>query len=228
MRMSILRQSTAATVKLGPFLDDGDGKTIEDGLVLQKADVRLSKNGGNMADCATDQGVADAGAAHDELGYYDIALGAADTDTCGRLKVMVHEAGALPVWVEHQVVEEAIYDALFAASAVGFDSNQRVNVGQWLSQAVTLSTGNKPDVNVDEWKDVALATTNPLPNAVAGAANGLVIAGDNAATTFAAVTVSGLTTLTGNVLLSGTLTVSDTTTLAPSFNSISALARPRP
>jgi hypothetical protein len=173
--MSILRQSTAVTIKLGPFLDDTTGKDAEDGLTLQKADVRLSKNGGDMAACATDQGVGDAGAAHDELGYYDIALGTADTDTCGRLKVMVHEAGALPVWLEYQVIEEPIYDALFAASAAGFDGDQRVNVGKWLSQAVTLSSNNKPDVNVDEWKDVPLATTNPLPNAVAGAASGLVI-----------------------------------------------------
>lgn len=47
-----------------------------------------------------------------------------------------------------------------------------------------------------------------LPNATAGAANGLVICGSNAATTFATLTVTGAMTFTGNVVLSDGLTVS--------------------
>ena len=70
--MTIVKQSTAITVKLGPFLDDTDGKTAEAALTLQKADVRLSKNGGDMAAATADQGAADAGAPYDELGYYDL------------------------------------------------------------------------------------------------------------------------------------------------------------
>lgn len=49
--------------------------------------------------------------------------------------------------------------------------------------------------------------TDFTPSATAGAAGGLAIAGSNAATTFAAVTVSGATTFVGNVLLSDGLTV---------------------
>lgn len=44
-----LKQSTAATIKVGPFLDSTDGDTAETGLTISQADVRLSKNGGNMA-----------------------------------------------------------------------------------------------------------------------------------------------------------------------------------
>jgi len=40
-----------------------------------------------------------------------------------------------------------------------------VNVGEWLGEEVSLSTNNKPDVNIDEWHDVLLATTNPLDTA---------------------------------------------------------------
>ena len=47
--MSILKQSTAATIKLGPFVDDGDGKTAETGLTISQADIRLSKAGGDFA-----------------------------------------------------------------------------------------------------------------------------------------------------------------------------------
>jgi len=40
--MLFLKQSTAVTVKIGPFLDDTDGKTAETGLTIAQADVRLS------------------------------------------------------------------------------------------------------------------------------------------------------------------------------------------
>lgn len=111
-----LKQSTAATVKLGPFLDDTDGKTAETALTIKKADVRLSKNGGDMAAAHADQGASDAGAAHDELGYYDISLDTTDTDTLGRLKIMVHESGALPVWQDFQVLPANTFDSLVAGT----------------------------------------------------------------------------------------------------------------
>lgn len=99
-----LKQSTAVTIKLGPFSDSVDGVTAETGLTIQKANVRLSKNGGDMAAANANQGEADAGAAHDEIGYYDISLDATDTNTLGRLAVMVSMAGALPVWMHFDVI----------------------------------------------------------------------------------------------------------------------------
>jgi hypothetical protein len=98
-------------VLIGPFVDSGDGVTVEDGLTIDAADIRLSVNGGNIA--AKNSG----GGTHDELGYYTITLDATDTATVGRLQVMVAETGALPVYHEFQVLEEAIYDGMFAASA---------------------------------------------------------------------------------------------------------------
>ena len=44
-----LRANTAVDVLIGPFVDSTDGNTIEDGLTLAQADIRLSKNGQNMA-----------------------------------------------------------------------------------------------------------------------------------------------------------------------------------
>jgi hypothetical protein len=101
-----LLQSTAVTIKFGPFLDSADFVSAEDALTIQKTDVRLSKAGGNMAAANADQGVADAGAPHDELGYYDISLDATDTDTLGILRVMVSAAGAVPVYQDFMVVDE--------------------------------------------------------------------------------------------------------------------------
>lgn len=107
--MSILKQSTAATIKLGVFVDDTDGKTAETGLTISQADIRLSKNGGNIA-----QSHDATGATHDELGYYDVPLDATDTDTLGRLRVLVSESGALPVWQDFIVVTANVYDSLFS------------------------------------------------------------------------------------------------------------------
>ena len=108
-----LKQSTAYTFRHGPFLDETDGKTAETGLTITQADVRLSKAGGDFA-----QKNESTSALHDEIGYYIVILDATDTGTCGELLVAVHEAGhALPVFKTFQVVEEAIYDALFAGSA---------------------------------------------------------------------------------------------------------------
>jgi hypothetical protein len=109
-----LKQSTASqSVLIGPFVDDEDGNTAATGLTIANTDVRLSKNGGNIA--AKNSG----GGTHDELGYYTITLDATDTNTVGRLQLMVHASGALPVYHEYEVLEEAVYDALYGASAVG-------------------------------------------------------------------------------------------------------------
>lgn len=106
-----LKQSTAATIKLGPFLDDTDQKTIEDGLTISQADIRLSKNGGDFAQTNNATG-----ATHDEQGWYDIPLDTTDTNTLGRLKVAVNESGALPCWESFMVLPANVYNSLIGGS----------------------------------------------------------------------------------------------------------------
>jgi hypothetical protein len=114
--MLFLKQSTAVTVKIGPFVDSSDGVTAETALTIQKADVRLSKNGGDFGAANADQGVADAGAAHDELGYYDISLDTTDTNTLGRLKLAISDAAAVPVWQEFTVLAANVFDSMIGGS----------------------------------------------------------------------------------------------------------------
>ena len=112
--MIFLKQSTASqSVLIGPFVDDTDGATAETGLTIANTDIRLSKAGGNMA--AKNSG----GGTHDEAGWYTITLDATDTATVGALQLSVDVAGALPVFAEFQVLEEAIYDALIGSGATG-------------------------------------------------------------------------------------------------------------
>lgn len=105
-----LKQSTAVTLKLGPFVDSADAVTPEVALTIAQADVRLSKNGANIA-----QKTEATSATHDEGGWYDVPIDATDTDTLGILTVSVQEAGALPVWHEYMVVTPQVWDSLFGA-----------------------------------------------------------------------------------------------------------------
>ena len=104
-----LKQSTATTIILGPFVDDTDGKTAETALTLTQADIRLSKNAGTYAQ-KSDTG----SASHMELGHYACSLNTTDTNTLGRLRIAVHEAGALPVWIDYLILPANVYDSLIS------------------------------------------------------------------------------------------------------------------
>jgi len=108
-----VKLSTAVTKKLGPFLDEDDGKTTEEALAIGQADIRLSKNGGNFA-----QSNNAAGGTHDENGWYGIPLDTTDTNALGSLQVAIHEAGALPVFMEYLVVPANVYDSLISGTDV--------------------------------------------------------------------------------------------------------------
>ena len=111
--MIFLKQSTSVTLKVGPFVDDTDGKTPQTGLSISQADVRISKNGGNYI-----QKNEASSATHDEYGWYDIDLDSTDTDKLGSLKLAVNESGALPVWQDYMIVPSHIYDWMFGNDAL--------------------------------------------------------------------------------------------------------------
>lgn len=146
--MPFLKQSTTKTVRIGPFLDISDGVTQEEALTLTGGalgDFRISKNGAAFQD-KNDA----SGGTHDSDGWYSTSLNATDTDTVGELIMHVQQpANALPVWARWWVLEEDIYDSLFAASAQGFDPNQRVDVGEWGGTAVAaITAGGRPHVDL--------------------------------------------------------------------------------
>ena len=110
-----LKQSTAAQVRtIGPFVDDTDFKTLENALTINNTDIVISANGG--ADTVKNSGGA---TAHGAGGIYTLTWDATDTAAVGELSFSVKVAGALVVFGTYVVLEEAVYDAMFAASAVG-------------------------------------------------------------------------------------------------------------
>jgi hypothetical protein len=118
--MSIwLKQSTAADVLVGPFVDDTDFKTAETALTISQADIRISKNGAAFAQTNNATG-----ATHRENGHYIVPLDTTDTNTLGRIRVAVHESGALAAWQDFMVVPANVWDSLFGADFLQVDTRE--------------------------------------------------------------------------------------------------------
>lgn len=143
-----LKQSTAVTVKLGPFIDDVDFKTAETALTISQADIRLSKNGGAFA-----QSNNAAGATHDASGYYGVPLDTTDTNTLGTLRVFVAESGALQVWQDFMVAPANVWDSLFGADFLQVDATQLLG-----TTFATPTVAGVPEVDVTHWIGTAAAT----------------------------------------------------------------------
>lgn len=105
-----LKQSTAITINLGPFVDSTDGNTEETGAITDDQ-VLVAKNGGDFASKHDTNDLV-----HDNGGWYHCQLDATDTGTLGILQVKCHPSGMLYVWREYMVVPANTYDSLIGGS----------------------------------------------------------------------------------------------------------------
>jgi len=136
--MIILKQSTASqNVLLGPFVDSTDGVTPENSLTIANTDIKLFK--GFAATSLTNKTSGGATYITSSNGLYYCTLDATDTNTVGPLFINVYVSGALPIRLECWVIEEAIYDALYGASATGFNSSGQVAVASIAADAITAT-----------------------------------------------------------------------------------------
>jgi hypothetical protein len=155
-----LKQSTAATIKLGPFVDSVDGSTANTALTISQADIRISKNGAAYAQTNNV-----AGATHDEAGEYGIPLDVTDTNTVGRLKVKVHEGGALPCWQEFFVLPANVFDSLLGTDILDVSVTQLAGVAQSLTDLKDFADdGYDPATNKVEGVKLADTVTTYTGN----------------------------------------------------------------
>lgn len=164
--------------------------------------IVLSKDGGNFSTITPT--VTEPTTAN---GWYNLALTTTHTNTLGDFVMHITGAGADPADIREQVVTDLPGDTV--SSVTGNVSGNvtgsvgsvvaivSANLTQILGTALTetaglLAGGFKKFFNVSS----PTGTLNSIPDVVAGATNGLFIAGTNAATT---VTTSLTTTFTGNV-----------------------------
>lgn len=186
---SFLKQSTAAQSRsIGPFVDDTDFKTAETGLTIANTDIKLMINGAASANKNS------GGGTHRANGVYGLTFDATDTATVGEIFVSVVVAGALPVFATFVVVEEEVYDDLFAASAVGY--LKPTTAGRDLD----VSAGGEAGL---DWANVGSPTTS------------LALTGTTIAVTQK---VDVDTIKTNPVVNAGTITFPTTATLASTTN----------
>lgn len=160
MLAGYLRQSTAVTVPVGPFVSSTDGDTESTALTISQADVRLKKNGGDAAQKNNASSLT-----HDELGVYDCPLSTTDTNTLGILSLIVHESGALIVRHDYMVVPANIWDSWFASDLQQVDVREHVGVTA-ISGAIPAvaagANGGLPTVNGSNYIAGMAGTINTL------------------------------------------------------------------
>lgn len=114
----ILRQSTQVVVRMGVYYDVTDKVTPETGITLAAADQAelLKAAGAATVDISGNTWAAITGCD----GAYNLTLTASNVDTCGVLDIVIADASVFHPKdqpTRFMVVEEAVYDALYASGA---------------------------------------------------------------------------------------------------------------
>lgn len=147
--MLFIRQGATHKVVLGPFVDVGDGFTPETGVALSTADEAeaILHDNGTVVDISGYTWAAIATAD----GYYHLTLQSGITGTVGHLTIVVQDDSVcLPVKADFTVVEESVYDNMFAASAVGPLTAAAVN-----TEADTALTDYDPPTRAELTSDIS-------------------------------------------------------------------------
>lgn len=146
-----LRQHTATTVWIGPFLAATDGFTRQTALLLTGTGLFFQKLGGTFA-----LGTSTATLGGGTGGWYSYSVATANVDTAGRLRVDYNATGSaisVPVWHEYVVEPQQVYDSLRSGT-----DNLQVDVLQWNGATVATATGTSPNVNITHIGGATLAT----------------------------------------------------------------------
>jgi hypothetical protein len=125
-----VRQSTAFETAIGPVLD-ADGVAVTGGVV---ADFKIKKTTGNFAALN-----GSATLTHVSAGFYDLVLTTSDVDTVGLSCVAIDDTTNCCPPLYLQVIEEAVYDVWFAASATGAVLLQATQTGVTIPTVTTLT-----------------------------------------------------------------------------------------
>jgi len=159
--MKLLKQSTAATIVVGPVLDSS-GAAVTTAVV---GDFRIAKNG-------TTATLSGATVTHDANGYYTIALTTTNTDTIGRMVVYSGNTAQSMATHHWTVLLASVFDALQtnATNATGGLVTATASVTAMAGAISTYAGGAVASVtarvtaNTDQWGGVTV-TGMPLPTA---------------------------------------------------------------
>ena len=111
MAISVLKQSTATTLLIGPIVDSADA-SAETGQTIAQADVLVWKEGGTTLGAKNEA----TSCTHRSNGLYTCPVDATDTNTLGVLTVNVAKSGTLVWRGDYLVVPAVQYNSLIAGS----------------------------------------------------------------------------------------------------------------
>lgn len=115
--MQELKANTEVVVRVGPFVDVGDGFTPQTDITLGGNEAELLK----AASVEVDISGRTWAAVTNCRGWYDLTLTTADTDTEGTLTVVVQDdSDCLPVFRDFMVLSQAAWDSKYAAKDAGY------------------------------------------------------------------------------------------------------------
>ena len=116
--MQFLKANATATVLIGPAVDVVDGFTPETGLAIGTVDAcSIYKHDATAEVDLTGTSTL----THRADGYYTCTLSASDTDTEGRLTLLLRDDSVcLPLWITFMVLAEAAYNSMFTAKDTGY------------------------------------------------------------------------------------------------------------
>ncbi len=128
--MQELKQSTAATVTVGPILDP-DGLEYTGAVI---GDLSIRKHDGSVAAMA-----AAATLTHSANGEYTLVTTTGNTDTIGRLQIHCNKSGYQMPKYEGMVLHANVYDVKYGST--GYPANQPVDLNTIKTQTVTCAAG---------------------------------------------------------------------------------------
>ena len=117
--MQVLKADTGVDVRIGPFVDVGDGFTPQTDIdITGTNEAELLKHDGAATSDISGRGWAAIAGCR---GWYDLTLTAGDTDTEGLLTIVVQDdSDCLPVFAHFMVVNANVYDSLYGTAAVDY------------------------------------------------------------------------------------------------------------
>jgi hypothetical protein len=185
-----LQANTEVKVRIGPFVDVGDGYTPQTDIDVATADEAelLKHNGAATVDISGSTWAAIA----DCDGWYDLTLSGTDTNTEGLLTVVVQDdSDCLPVYCNFMVLAQAAWLSKYTAKDSGLMGVDVVNLGGAAQSATDLKdfadTGYTPGTHSVYLVDTCttntdmVGTDNAALASVLGAAVGASISADIAA-----------------------------------------------
>lgn len=143
----VLRQSTAVTVRIGPFMDATNGVTPETGITIAAADQAEILKAGGVATVTLDSAnnlVAITGCD----GWYDLDLGTDDTSLAGTLDIVIQDASVcLPVFARFIVMDAISYDAIYGETPTLLTAR---DIGQLYESTVLSPVSSQTNLTMND------------------------------------------------------------------------------